>query len=88
VNDGTDICERLVRMETKLDANARQLGILFRSIEGNGQPGLKQRMSVLEAGHDACQKERYNNPAKTNNLIQWLMVVTMVATAVIMIVFH
>ena len=80
-----DICERLVRMETKLDANARQLGILFRSIEGNGQPGLKQRMSVLEAGHDACQKDRYSQPAKTSNVIQWIMVLIMIATAVIMV---
>ena len=56
------INERLVRMETKLDSNARQLGILFRSIEGNGQPGLKQRMTVLESGHDACQRERDAGP--------------------------
>jgi hypothetical protein len=75
--------ERLVRMETKLDTNATSLGILFRSIEGNGQPGLKQRMTVLEAGHDACQRERDSGPSRHNNVIQWVMVLIMVVTAVI-----
>lgn len=75
----------LVKIAADTEANKNSLGILFRTIEGNGQPGLKQRMTQMEAEHKLCKEQTSLNPQKQNNLIQWVMVAIMIGTAAIMI---
>lgn len=74
----------LVQIARDTKANKESLGILFRTIEGNGQPGLKQRMTTLEASHNECQRQRDREadqePAKQGNVIAWMALVVTVAT--------
>jgi hypothetical protein len=77
--------ERLARIETKLDANAASLSILFRGLEGNGQPGIKDRMTGLEAVVRDHLRLHDQDPVKHGNLIQILILVAMVVTCGMMV---
>lgn len=80
----------LITIAADTKANKESLGVLFRTIEGNGRPGLKQEMAVLQSEHVECKRLRElkanQQPQRQGNLIQWLMVATMVATAAITII--
>lgn len=78
---------RLARIEAKMDSAGKSINILFHSIEGNGQPGLKERMTLIEAAHNQCQRDRQmdkeSQPAKQGNLIQGLVLTIMVITCLL-----
>jgi hypothetical protein len=78
--------ERMVRMETKLDANAKSLGILFKSIEGNGKLGLKDRMTGLEIMVGDHLRMHESSPQKQGNVIQWFILTIMIAAIVLNVV--
>jgi hypothetical protein len=80
----------LGRLETKIDNLTTSVGILFKAIEGNGQPGLKQDMAVLKSEHAACMRDREieknNEPQKQNNLIAWLALVSVIVMTAVQII--
>jgi hypothetical protein len=41
--------------------------VLFRAVEGNGQPGLKQKVAKLEQAHADCQRIRSQEVGKDSN---------------------
>jgi hypothetical protein len=70
--------ERFVRMESKLNDNGRSLGILFKGIEGNGQPGLKDRMTGLEVKLSDHLLLHSQAPARKDNVIQIVALLVMI----------
>jgi hypothetical protein len=78
--------ERMVRIETKLDSNAKSLGILFKSIEGNGRPGLKDRVTGLEIVVNDHIKCHDSQTGKSGNVIQVIITLVMIITVAINII--
>ena len=80
------VISSMSEMKSMLEANQKSLGILFRTIEGNGQPGLKQRFAVLESEHTRCMQEKRDSanlkPTKSGNHIQWVVVCLMVVSQI------
>ena len=45
-------------LKTGLEDLARQVGTIFKKIEGNGQPGISQRLTMIETRCAAVQQQK------------------------------
>lgn len=63
----------LIETHTLVKSQSTQIGKLFSAIEGNGQPGLKQKVALLEQSHKECKQDRKEEkaaqPANMSNAI-------------------
>ena len=55
-NDKRD--EIIIETHTLVKEQAKQITTLFQSIEGNGQPGLKQEMAKMKQVQTSCMEGR------------------------------
>jgi hypothetical protein len=84
----TELAELVVAIDVRQKTMAKQVSTIFRTLEGNGHPGLKQKMAVLESEHEKCMQDRATLPARQSNVIQWLMLGCMIVTCVVTIVIN
>lgn len=80
----------LIQIAADTKANKDSLKILFHAIEGNGQPGLKQRMTAVETSHTECKKQRETEaaqePVRNSNAIQVVNILVILALGIITII--
>lgn len=59
------------------------IDIIFRSIEGNGTPGLKQRMTAVETTIDVLEKTKKSGLATTISIVSCLAAILALVAMVI-----
>jgi len=81
------VIHRMSVLETTTKSNSEMLKVLFRSLEGNGQPGIKQRLTELEAEHKQCMQMR-SEEKKPKLWVHNTMAICAIITCVIILVEH
>lgn len=46
----TEIIRRLADIEWKIEKNSKKIDVIDEAIRGNGQPGIKPRLRIVETG--------------------------------------
>ena len=54
---------------SKVDGIEKEISVLFKALEGNGQPGLKQRLTSIEQSHRECMERQKLKPKNDGNKI-------------------
>jgi hypothetical protein len=73
--------DRLIRVETLVEVMGDKVDALTKAIQGNGQPGLLQRVTHMETMIEEHISSHAEEPARTGNIINLIAVVAMVVIA-------
>lgn len=77
----------LIETHTMVREQSRQISKLFDSIEGNGSPGVKQRLTAVETKQNTCLLETHQ-PKRWPAVVSSLCALASVAIALVVILIN